>query len=114
MAVRSEFKDEDIGVFHDGTTFGGEAFAIVARACLEDFTIIERAARVHWFRGSLSNVEITPTIVTTVSYDLQVLLSNVLDIGNDDASPNGLNYENLQPILPYADEVMSVIMQCKL
>ena len=35
--LRSEFKGEFVGVYHDGTTHQGESFAIVFRACLPGF-----------------------------------------------------------------------------
>ena len=98
-----EFEGEDVGVYHDGTTHSGESFAIILRACPDDGEIFERAARVHWFRGSLMNKEIIAVLITTVSTDVRVPLTNVLCIGNDDCSPNSLNYENLEPIMPYSD-----------
>ena len=101
--VEDVFKDEDIGLYHDGTTHCGESFAVVGRTVKENFDIIERALKVHWFRGSMCNTEITASLINTLM-PFKIPLTRTLAIGNDDASPNGCNYDNLEHIMPYADE----------
>ena len=41
--LRSEFKGQLVGIYHDGTTHCGEAFANVWRAITEDFDFILRS-----------------------------------------------------------------------
>ena len=101
--TRALFKGEDVGIFHDGTTHEGESFAIICRTCPGDDNILERAGNVDWYKGSLKNTEITALLITTTSTCMLTPLMIVFCIANNDASPNSLNYDNLEPFMPYAD-----------
>ena len=43
-----EFKDDFIGVYHDGTTYMGEAFCIIFRCVKADFTFVLRAVKLEF------------------------------------------------------------------
>ena len=40
--LQDEFKDDFIGVYHDGTTYMGESFCIIFRCVKADFTFVLR------------------------------------------------------------------------
>mmetsp|Transcript_2893 Transcript_2893/g.8575 ORF Transcript_2893/g.8575 Transcript_2893/m.8575 type:complete len:82 (-) Transcript_2893:270-515(-) len=74
-----EFRDEFIGVYHDGTTHSGESFAIVFRTCGPDFTFRLRVARVMFLRGSMSVSadQISSCLIDTIASHMRLSVSNV-------------------------------------
>lgn len=103
-AIRKEFDEQDVGVSYDGTTHNGESFSITARFCDEDAHCSVLCLRVRWYRGSMSNEEISAAVITEPVQYAHIPLVNVLDINNDSCSPNIVAYEEtLSKVMPYAD-----------
>ena len=70
--LKSEFKGELIGVYHDGTTHGGECFTIVFRACLPGFIFRICCARVRFLRGSMNANQISAELIDCIASYSQV------------------------------------------
>ena len=71
--LKDEFKDEFIGVYHDGTTHNGESFAIVYRAVKAGFVFRNSCVRVQFLRGSMKAPEISSLLMKTCAVHMEVL-----------------------------------------
>ena len=71
-ALKAEFKDEFIGVYHDGTTHSGESFAIVYRACKAGFKFRISCVRVRFLRGSMTAPQISAVLLDCCVAFMQV------------------------------------------
>ena len=85
--LKAELKDQLIGVYHDGTTRAGEAFAICFRFCDANMQIKLRVVRVHFLKSTLNANEIGGELITTIA-GMGVPLVDVLAFMNDAASVN--------------------------
>ena len=103
--LRSELKGQLVGVYHDGTTWLGEAFAIVVRWCTEDFTIPVRCVGVSWRAGSLDNTGISAELINTLSLLMGIPVENVLAWMHDCVSANLTSYNStLAPTYHNSDD----------
>ena len=102
--IREEVADQDVSVAHDGTTHEGEAFAVTLKWLTDDVEFKSCALRAHLLEASLNNEEISRTLITDISQHGQIPLTNVVDINNDSASPNGASHNNTASVVMlYAD-----------
>ena len=103
--LRSEVKNQLVGVYHDGTTWMGEAFAIVVRWCTEDFTIPVRCVGVSWLQGSLDNTGISAELINTLSLLMGIPVENVIAWMHDCVSANLTSYNStLRPTYHNSDD----------
>ena len=70
--LKDEFKNEFVGVYHDGTTHNGESFAIVYRACKAGFIFRNSCVRVQFLRGSMKAAEISSVLMQTCAVNMEV------------------------------------------
>ena len=73
--LRAEYKNEFVGVYHDGTTHNGESFAVVYRACKPGFVFRICCVRLHFLRGSMTADQISTTLLQTCAVHMQVRTS---------------------------------------
>ena len=73
--VKDEFKNEFVGVYHDGTTHSGESFAVVYRTCKPGFLFRISCVRVHFLRGSMKATEISSVLFKTCGIAMEVRLA---------------------------------------
>jgi len=94
-----------VGVYHDGTTHEGEAFAIINRWADEDLNTRLRALVVRFLDGSVDNKQIASLILQAESESGHVALSDILAIMIDSVSANlTACIETFSATLPYADD----------
>jgi hypothetical protein len=92
--TRAEQKGQLVGVYHDGTTHEGEAFAIINRWADEDLNTRLRALVVRFLDGSVDNKQIASLILQAESESGHVALSDILAIMNDSVSANLTAFES--------------------
>ena len=61
---REAVDGQDVGIANDGTSHNGESHAWIARWCDEDLDIHTQAGRVHWWRESMNNTEISAVMIS--------------------------------------------------
>ena len=71
-ALKAEFKNEFVGVYHDGTTHNGESFAIVYRACKPGFQFRISCVRVRFLAGSMTASQISAVLLDCCVAFMQV------------------------------------------
>jgi hypothetical protein len=103
--LRKEFDGAYIGVIDDGTTFLGEAFVVVMRACTPGLKIMIRCVAAKWLKGSLNNQTRTGEVLSVICLDMQKHLSDVFAISADSASSNKKSFDaGLSQALPHASD----------
>ena len=103
--LRTEFKGQLVGIYHDGTTHCGEAFANVWRAITEDFEFRLRCVRVKWLRGSMNADGISAELLSIVGSDMYHPLVDVLAWQHDCVAANLASYrDTLAAACPYSDD----------
>ena len=104
-ALLAEFKDEFVGVYHDGTTYLGEAFCIILRCVKKDFSIVLRLVRLAFLAGSMNNTQISAILMDTICQHMRVNTINVLAFMHDSASANLLSYhDKLEGVFAYSND----------
>jgi hypothetical protein len=102
----TEFKDEFVRVYHDGTTYLGEACCIqVILWCVKkNFSIILRLVRLVFLAGSMNNTQIKIILMDTICQNMRVNIINLLAFMHDSASANLLSYhDKLQGVFVYSN-----------
>ena len=87
-----EFKDDFIGVYHDGTTYMGEGFCIIFRCVKPDFSIVLRVVKLAFLAGSKNNKQISSLLMDTICHNIRIKPTNVLAFMHDSASSNLLSF----------------------
>ena len=82
-----EVKGQKVGVYHDGTTHSGEAFAIILRWVDNNMKIHLRAIKVSFLEGSLANKQISAELIQALA-EVGVKLSSVFAFMNDSVAAN--------------------------
>jgi hypothetical protein len=101
----AEFKDEFVGVYHDGTTYLGEAFCIILRCVKKDFSTVLRLVKLAFLGGSINNTQISAILMDTICQHMRVNTSNVLAFMHDSASANLLSYnDKLKHVFMYSND----------
>ena len=100
-----EFKDEWIGVYHDGTTYMGEAFCIIFRCVKADFTFVLRVVKLAFLAASMNNKQISALLMDTISHDMRIKSINVLAFMHDSAASNLLSFsDTLARVFAFSDD----------
>ena len=89
-----EFKDEFIGVYHDGTTYMGEAFCIIFRCVKADFTFVLRVVKLAFLAASMNNKQISTLLMDSICHHMCIKSSNVLAFMHDSAVSNLLSFSD--------------------
>ena len=71
----AEFKDEFVGIYHDGTTYLGEAFCIILRCVKKDFSIMLRLVKLAFLVGSMNNTQISAILQSGSPYNSPILFA---------------------------------------
>jgi hypothetical protein len=95
-----EFKDEFIGVYHDGTTYMGETFCIIFRCVKTDFTFVLRAVKLEFLVASMNNKQISSVLMDSICHHMRIKSRNVLAFMHDSASSNLLNFSDTLKHVP--------------
>ena len=69
-----EFKDEFIGVYHDGTTYMGETFCIIFRCVQADFTFVLRVVKLEFLAASMNNKQMSSVLMDSICHHIKVSL----------------------------------------
>lgn len=100
-----ELKDQFIGVYHDGTTYRGEAFCIILRYVQADLTIVLRLVKLAFLAGSMNNTQISALLMHTIAHDMRITNCSVLSWMHDSASANLSSFnDTLALVYPYSDD----------
>jgi hypothetical protein len=89
-----EFKDDFIGVYHDGTTYMGEAFCIIFRCVKADFTFVLRVVKLAFLAASMNNKQISSLLMDSICHHMRIKSSNVLAFMHDSAASNLLSFSD--------------------
>jgi hypothetical protein len=71
-----EFKDDFIGVYHDGTTYMGEAFCIIFRCVKADFTVVLRVVKLAFLAASMNNKQISALLMDSICHHMRIKSRN--------------------------------------
>lgn len=106
--LKSELQNHPpLTVIFDGSTYQGEALAVLIRYINDDFTIVQRLVRVHILAKSINGQELAREIITTLSTEMQIPASAVVGAVRDGASVNGAALRILKDVM-YPD-LISII-----
>ena len=83
-----EFKDDFIGVYHDGTTYMGEAFCIIFRCVKADFTFVLRVVKLAFLAASMNNTQISALLMDSICHHMRIKPTKVLAFMHDSAASN--------------------------
>jgi len=86
--LRRELKGQVCGCYHDGTTYEGEAFAVVLRWMDESMRICMRCITVSIVKSTLDHEELSGELITAIAVTMGLSLVGVLAWMNDAASAN--------------------------
>ena len=103
--LQLEVADQYVGVYSDGTTRCGEAFAVVVRWMDESMVIKTRCVSVRFSAGTLDAEEIAGELITVVAQHLRLPLCNVFAWMTDAANANSKAYSAvLRAAAPYSEK----------
>ena len=106
--IKEELKGSPhISVIFDGSTYHGEALAVLVRFVDSNFDIVQRLVRVHILAKSLSGQQLAREIITVLSTELQLPSTSVLAAIRDGASVNASAVQKMRDIL--YPEMMDII-----
>lgn len=104
-----EFGDVEstlFGVYHDGTTYGGEAFCVVVRWVDKHMSIHLRCVAVDILKKTLTGEQICSQLCDVLARKLGIPLSNVLAWMNDAASANSCAFsKGLKTFAAHSDQL---------
>ena len=106
--IKEELKGSPhISVIFDGSTYHGEALAVLVRFVDSNFDIVQRLVRVHILAKTLSGQQLAREIITVLSTELQLPSTSVLAAIRDGASVNASAVQKMRDIL--YPEMMDII-----
>ena len=91
--VKSELGNRNVGIYTDGTTQEGEAFAIVARFVDDKMKVQTRVIKVTWYEFSLDNENISAAVVAAL-FAFGIDPAVVLAFMSDRCSVNGRSFRS--------------------
>jgi hypothetical protein len=97
-----EFKDQLVGIYHDGTTHEGEAFSVVYRAVTAELDVRVRLVRTAWLKATMDNEGISAELLDITGTIMQTGINNVLSWMHDSGGANITSYNTtLRPVFKY-------------
>ena len=103
--LKMEVGSNLVGIYSDGTTQLGEAFAIVARWVDEDMKVQTRVIEVEWFAFCLDHKELSQSILRAVCVTLHWPPEQVIAFMTDRCAVNLAAYRNvLHPVFSGSDQ----------
>ena len=103
--IKEEIEGKHVAVIFDGTTYLGEALAIVLRFVSEDFEIKQRLIRLQLLAKSLTGEEIARELITVLSVGYGINPNLLLSAMRDGASSNNAAMRTLNVVYPHVFDV---------
>ena len=103
--IKEEIEGKHVAVIFDGTTYLGEALAIVLRFVSEDFEIKQHLIRLQLLAKSLPGEEIARELITVLSVGYGIKPNLLLSAMRDGASSNNVAMRTLNVVYPHVFDV---------
>ena len=99
--IRKEISSKKISVIFDGTTYMGEALAIVVRYMSDNWVIQQKLVRLQILTKSLSGEEVARELISVLSVNFGVSPNQLLVVVRDRASVNEVALKTVKIVYPY-------------
>ena len=98
--LRKEIDGKEVSVIFDGTTYLGEALAIVIRYVTNDWVIQQKLVRLQIFAKSLNGEEVARELISVLSVSYGIPSYSLLAAMRDRASVNEVAIKTLKIVYP--------------
>ena len=99
--IRKEISSKKISVIFDGTTYMGEALAIVVLYVSDNWVIQQKLMRLQILAKSLSGEEVARELISVLSVNFGVSPNQLLAVMRDRASVNEVALKTVKIVYPY-------------